>query len=81
MPIRFDASLAHFEGDCTVEEALPLNDWLLAEKGPAVDLRRCTGLHTALLQLLLATRPALASGPEDPFLARWVAPLLHGPKG
>ncbi|HEY0836751.1 MAG TPA: hypothetical protein VGE72_22765 [Azospirillum sp.] len=81
MPIRFDASLAYFEGDCTVEEALPLNDWLLAEPSPSVDLTRCTGLHTALFQLLLAARPALAAAPEDPFLARWVAPPLRGPKG
>ncbi len=76
MPIRFDPDLARFEAACTAEEALPLAEWLEAAAAPRVDLSACTELHTALLQLLLAARPALAAAPEDAFLARWVGPLL-----
>lgn len=76
MPVRFDSDLARFEAACTVEDALPLAEWLEAAAAPRVDLSACTELHTALLQLLLAARPALAAAPADVFLARWVGPLL-----
>lgn len=75
MPIRFEDRRAVFDGDCTLEEAMALAEWL--ETGPAAaDLGRCTGLHTALLQLLLAGGVRLDTPPGDPFLTRWVAPLL-----
>lgn len=78
MPIRFEERKAVFDGDCALEEAMPLAEWL--EAGPAaVDLSACTGLHTALLQLLLAGGVRLDAAPADPFLARWVAPLLPTP--
>lgn len=81
MPIRYDpdagaGGTARFEGVCAVDEALPLAEWLEEAAEPRVDLGACTELHTALLQLLLAARPAVAVPPEDPFLRRWVAPLL-----
>lgn len=76
MPVRFDSDLARFEAACTVEDALPLAEWLETAAAPRVDLSACTELHTALLQLLLAARPGLAAAPEDAFLARWVGPLL-----
>lgn len=76
MPIRYDADLARFEAACTVEDALPFAEWLEATAAPRVDLSACTDLHTALLQLLLAVRPAMTAGPADVFLARWVGPVL-----
>lgn len=75
MPILFEERKAVFDGDCALGEAMALAEWL--EAGPATaDLSRCTGLHTALLQLLLAGGVGLEGTPADPFLARWVAPLL-----
>jgi hypothetical protein len=76
MPIRYEGATAHFEGACTVEEAVPLTEWLEATRPAAVDLARCTALHTALLQCLLAAGAPMESAPEDAFLRRWVAPLL-----
>jgi hypothetical protein len=43
-----------------------------------VGLKACTHLHSAPLQVLLALRPKIGALPEEPFLARWVAPLLKG---
>lgn len=80
MPIRFDGTTARFDGDCSVEEALPLLEWLAATGDAVVDLEPCTGLHTSVLQVLMAARAPVSAGPADPFLARWVAPLL-GPRG
>lgn len=76
MPIRYEGPTAVFDGACTLEETVDLLEWLHRTPGGAVDLGRCTGLHTALLQALLAGRARVAVAPEDPFLGRWVAPLL-----
>lgn len=78
MPIRYEGDLARFEGACAVDEALPLAEWLETAGNARVDLAACAALHTALLQLLLVARPAVAAPPEDAFLRRWVAPLLAG---
>ena len=79
MPIRFDGSTARFEGVCSVEEALPLSDWLLATADARLDLGSCTELHTAVLQVLMAAGRPVAVPPEDAFLKRWVMPLLPSP--
>jgi hypothetical protein len=76
MPLVCTATQARFEAACTVEDALPLLEFLKGAAPLEVDLSDCTYLHTALLQLLLAARPALARPPTDPTLARWVIPLL-----
>ncbi|MEO0031700.1 MAG: hypothetical protein RIS94_1458 [Pseudomonadota bacterium] len=76
MPLRYDASLAVLEGQCVVEEAGDLVEWLVADRTRGVDLSACTGLHTALLQTLMALRPPLAALPDDAALARWISPLL-----
>jgi hypothetical protein len=78
MPLVFTEARVSFEEVCTVEDALPLLEFLKGSDAPEVDLSACTYLHTALLQLLLAARPRIAVPPADPALARWVAPLLSG---
>ncbi|WP_448190797.1 hypothetical protein [Azospirillum sp. sgz301742] len=72
MPIRFDGAVARFEGACSVEEALPLSDWLLATPDARLDLGPCTELHTAVLQVLMTARRPVETPPEDAFLKRWV---------
>jgi hypothetical protein len=76
MPVIFTATQARFEDVCTVEDALPLLEFLRSTAVPEVDLAACTYVHTALLQLLLAARPRVTSLPVEPDLVRWVAPLL-----
>jgi hypothetical protein len=76
MALVFIGTAARFEDVCTVEDALPLLEFLKSGDAPEVDLSACTWLHTALLQLLLTARPRLIGLPVDPALARWVAPLL-----
>jgi hypothetical protein len=82
MALIITATQARFEEVCTVEDALPLLEFLRNNNKPEVDLSACTWLHTALLQLLLTGSPRLTAPPVDPALARWVAPLLaHGGRG
>lgn len=76
MPLREDGTVLYLDAECGVEEALALLEQLTAPVPPAVDLRTCTHLHTALVQVLAACRPDTVIPPDDPFLARWLMPLL-----
>jgi hypothetical protein len=76
MALEFRDDEVRLIDSCGAEEALELADWLSKLELPKVDLAACTHLHAALLQTLLAYRPAISAGPEDPFLARWVLPVL-----
>lgn len=69
MAIRYARSQAHFEGRCAVEEALALVEFLRRRPRGKVALAKCTGLHAALLQVILAMRPTVTSLPADPLLA------------
>lgn len=79
MPLRADGEALHLEAECGVEEALALLEQLAGLPPPGVDLRACTHLHTALVQVLAACRPRVVAPPDDAFLARWLMPLLQAP--
>jgi len=79
MPILYPdaaAPCAVFSGACAPEEADGLLEWLRNTPAPSADLSGCAGLHTALLQLLLAGRVAIAAPPGDPRLAECLALAL-----
>lgn len=76
MPIRFGKNAVTMEAACTVEEALPLLEYLQAHPNAKVALRACTDLHSAVILVLMAARPKVASVPDEPFLKRWVGPVL-----
>ena len=79
MPLSFDADTVTVRDTCTVEDAMPLLEFLQSHSDARVDLRPCTNLHTAALQVLMAARPRIAALPEAAFLARWLAPVLASP--
>ena len=78
MPLEFRADTVSLRATCGAEDALELADWLSRTELPKADLEACTHLHAALLQTLLAYKPTITIGPEDPFLARWILPVLAG---
>jgi hypothetical protein len=61
---------------CGAEEALELVDLLSKAERPTINLSRCTYVHAALLQTLLAYKPVISAAPTEPFLQRWIVPLL-----
>ena len=81
MPIHLGERTATLSGTISVEEVEPLIAWLGETRRPAVNLRRCTHLHTAILQALLAARVQVSAPPADPFLHTWILPLLKGATG
>ncbi|GGB28252.1 hypothetical protein GCM10011380_17320 [Sphingomonas metalli] len=73
MAIRYTRTMAHCEGRCAVEEALDLANFLRANPRAKLAMAKCTGMHGALLQVVLALRPRIASLPADPLLAGLMA--------
>lgn len=66
----------HLTGVIALSDAEALLSLLLASPGAQVDWRKCSGAHTAVIQVLLALRPALIGPPESQFLRKWVETLL-----
>lgn len=76
MPLRFNKNSVALEDACTVEEALTLLEFLQANPAARLNLRGCTQMHTALLQVLMAVGPKIVALPAEDFLRRWLTPLL-----
>ena len=73
MPIRYLKKHAALEGEVGVETAEELAQWLRAQKKPAVHLGKCAHLHAAVLQVLLALKPAISAAPSDSLLTAVLA--------
>lgn len=67
------------EGSCTAEEAEPLLQMLQDAPRPMLDWTTCSHVHTAVLQVVLAARPALIGPCGDPWVARWVQGVTMTP--
>jgi hypothetical protein len=77
MSIRLEDGKIRIVGRCRIEEAETLLALLLEENGRTVDLSAAGPLHAAVVQILLAAKPVVASAPDDPFLCAHVLPLLE----
>lgn len=64
MPIEYKQAVAVFEGQCSVEEAEPLYEWLTDNPEGHIDMKSCEHFHTAILQVLLYCKPAIDAFPE-----------------
>jgi|HubBroStandDraft_1064217.scaffolds.fasta_scaffold1260897_1 hypothetical protein len=79
MSLTFTDDAATADGASTVEDVLPLLEYLQAHANAGVDLGPCTHLHTAVLQVLMAARPRIVAMPGEAFLARWLPAALNQP--
>ena len=77
MPFRVEDEVVSLEGHCSVEEAPDLFQALLAIEAPTIDLDRAESLHTAVAQVLIASRGKLRNSPTDPVLAACFASLTE----
>jgi hypothetical protein len=76
MSVRVDAGVVRLEGECAVEQAETLLGLLQEHPAATIDLQRCTRLHLAVAQVLLAAGRPLTAPPVDPFLHDLFAPIL-----
>jgi hypothetical protein len=71
---RDDSGAIVLEGVCPVEDAEPLLRMLLGTPGAVLDWSRCSQLHTAVLQVILAAGVVPAGPCGDAWVGQWVAP-------
>jgi hypothetical protein len=73
---RSEAGTVRLEGACTVEDAEPLLQMLQADPTPSVDWTTCSHLHTAVVQVILASGAARTGPCGDAWVQKWLAPEL-----
>ena len=61
------------DGVCPVEDAEPLLQMRQTPPAARLDWTRCTYLHTAVLQVILAAQIAPTGPCGDPWVEQWVA--------
>jgi hypothetical protein len=76
MAISYSETTVVIDGECGVEEAMPMLEFLQGHATARIDLRACTNLHSASLQVVMAVADRIASLPEEKFLSRWLTPLF-----
>ena len=79
MPFSIEGARVTLEGHCTVEEAPDLFQALIAIERPVFTLDAVESLHTAVAQVLVASRGRLTSRPADRVLDACLASLEAAP--
>jgi hypothetical protein len=64
------------EGICSDEDAEPLLQYLSATPAANVDWRNCVGVHTTVVQVLMAAQPKILGPPGSHFLSNDLGPAL-----
>jgi hypothetical protein len=70
---RDDSGAILLDGICPVEDAEELLQMLQTTPAARLDWTRCTHLHTAVLQVILAARIGPAGPCGDSWVEQWVA--------
>lgn len=78
--IRLDGATIHLEGACPVEEAERLLELLQTGTPTGFDLGGCRSVHTAVLQLLLASPLPIRMPPAESLLAALLAGRFGQPE-
>lgn len=69
MPLITKIKVARLEQDCGAEDAEALLEWLLGNPTAKINLKYCTHMHAAIVQVLLAARPSISHWPDNEALA------------
>lgn len=64
------------EGMCPSEDAETVLRYLSSHPTARIDWRACESAHTAVIQVLMASRAKLLGAPSGQALRKWVAPAL-----
>jgi hypothetical protein len=73
---RSDSGTVVLEGVCSVEDAEALLQLLQTVPGAMLDWTQCRQLHTAVLQVVLASGLDPVGPCGDAWVAQWLAPKL-----
>jgi len=73
---RTDSGIVILDGVCAVEDAEPLLQMLQITPVPIVDWTRCRQLHTAVIQVIMASGVAPVGPCGDVWVKQWLEPKL-----
>jgi len=76
MSITYKKTVAMMDGVCAVEDAESLWLWLLENPKGKVNLKSCSHIHSAVIQVLMKGQPTVSSWPKDEQLSAWLLPVL-----
>ena len=76
--VKTDGTI-ELSGHCGVEDAEALQRQLLSAPGATVAWDGCEHLHSAVIQILLLSRPSIRGSPASVFLRTHIAPLVAAP--
>jgi hypothetical protein len=79
--ISYDKKLAEFTDAISIEDAEILLEWLKKTPKSRLDLKQCTHLHAAILQVMMAANPIIAAWPQAEHLRAWLQAALNQHKG
>jgi len=77
MSIEYKKTVAIIEGECSVEEAEALLEWILLTPKGKINLKQCEHMHTAVLQVLMALTPSVSVWPDTDSPAFWLSTVLN----
>jgi len=63
--LEFKGDTVFLSGDCKIDESDDLLDWIVSGQNLKVDLVGVTALHTAVLQVLMASKPNIIAWPKE----------------
>ena len=73
---RGDEGIIVLDGVCAVEDAESLLQMLQATPGAIIDWTQCRQLHTAVLQVIMASGKSPIGPCGDVWVQHWLAPKL-----
>jgi hypothetical protein len=73
MSVRRDSGAIVLDGVCPVEDAEPLLQMLQMTPAAPLDWTRCSQLHTAVLQVILAAAVVPVGTCGDSWVGQWLA--------
>jgi hypothetical protein len=71
-----DGKTIELSGICPLEDAEILLQYLLENTGTTLDWTKCEEAHTAVIQILMASKCALIGPPAGLFLKAYIEPAL-----
>jgi len=77
MSIEYKKTVAIVDGECLIEDAETLLEWVLLNPKGKINLKQCGHMHTAVLQVILATRPSVSAWPEANSESAWLVSVLN----
>jgi hypothetical protein len=81
MSVELAGPVIRIIGNAPVEDAEPILAALHDDPTRSIDLTQAAHLHTSVVQLLLALRPAISGAPAYPFFVQHVLPRIDPGKG